>query len=123
MPLPSADNSMIRPSTPDYGYTRTDVPPPTNRLPGLFGRNAGSAERCHERQSTTPSTGERPGENDGRRSGDDPWDYFAFLDRDFTSVIELTMVPGCPPGLFTKLFLENARGQPGRTTRRRPGGS
>ena len=36
------------------------------------------------------------------------WDYFPFIDRDFTSVAELLMVPGCPPGLFTKQFTEFA---------------
>ncbi len=38
----------------------------------------------------------------------EPWDYFPFNDRDFTSVAELLMVPGCPPGLFTKQFAELA---------------
>ena len=38
----------------------------------------------------------------------EPWDYFPFNDRDFTSVAELMMVPGCPPGLFTKQFAEFA---------------
>ena len=38
----------------------------------------------------------------------EPWDYFVFNDRDFTSVAELTLVPGCPPGLFTKQFVELA---------------
>jgi len=36
----------------------------------------------------------------------EPWDYFTFNDRDFTSVAELLLVPGCPPGLFTKQFAE-----------------
>src|SRR5262249_25151597 len=36
----------------------------------------------------------------------EPWDYFPFNDRDFTSVAELMLVPGCPPGLFTKQFVE-----------------
>ncbi len=35
------------------------------------------------------------------------WDYFPFNDRDFTGVAELLLVPGCPPGLFTKQFVEN----------------
>ena len=39
------------------------------------------------------------------------WDYFVFNDRDFTSVAELTLVPGCPPGLFTKQFAEFAPSQ------------
>ena len=38
----------------------------------------------------------------------EPWDYFTFNDRDFTSVAELLLVPGCPPGLFTKRFAEFA---------------
>ena len=36
----------------------------------------------------------------------EPWDWFVFNDRDFTSVAELMLVPGCPPGLFTKQFVE-----------------
>jgi hypothetical protein len=36
----------------------------------------------------------------------EPWDYFPFNDRDFTSVAELLLVPGCAPGLFTKQFVE-----------------
>jgi large repetitive protein len=36
------------------------------------------------------------------------WDYFPFLDRDYTSVAELLLVPGCSPGLFTKQFVEFA---------------
>ena len=39
------------------------------------------------------------------------WDYFPFNDRDFTSVAELLMVPGCPPGLFTKQFAEFSASQ------------
>ncbi len=34
-----------------------------------------------------------------------------FNDRDFTSVAEVTLVPGCPPGLFTKQFVEFAPSQ------------
>ncbi|WP_435017121.1 hypothetical protein TA3x_004714 [Tundrisphaera sp. TA3] len=36
------------------------------------------------------------------------WCHFPFHDRDFTSVAELLLVPGCPPGLFTKQFVEEA---------------
>ncbi len=36
------------------------------------------------------------------------WDFFQFHDRDFTSVAELMMVPGCSPGLFTKQFVDFA---------------
>lgn len=34
------------------------------------------------------------------------WNLFPFHDRDFISVAELELVPGCPPGLFTKQFVE-----------------
>ena len=39
------------------------------------------------------------------------WDYLVFNDRDFSSVAELLLVPGCPPGLFTKQFAEVAPSQ------------
>ena len=45
----------------------------------------------------------------------EPWDYFPFNDRDFTSVAELMLVPGCPPGLFTKQFVELAPMTPSST--------
>jgi len=44
------------------------------------------------------------------------WAYFPFNDRDFTSVAELTLVPGCPPGLFTKQFVELAPSQANSAT-------
>ena len=51
---------------------------------------------------------------------DENWDYFLFNDRDFTSVAELMLVPGCPPGLFTKQFAEFAPGGNLLRTLRRP---
>lgn len=36
------------------------------------------------------------------------WSQFSFNDRDFQSVAELMMVPGCGPGQFTKLFIEDS---------------
>jgi hypothetical protein len=44
------------------------------------------------------------------------WTYFPFNDRDFTSVAELMLVPGCPPGLFTKQFVEFAPSTTSATT-------
>ena len=49
------------------------------------------------------------------------WDYFAFNDRDFTSVAELMLVPGCPPGLFTKQFVEFAPSQMNAADHLQPG--
>ncbi len=43
----------------------------------------------------------------------EPWDYLPFHDRDFNGVAEVLLVPGSPPGLFTKQFAEFA---PSRTT-------
>ena len=34
------------------------------------------------------------------------WDFMPFNDRDYVSVAELMLVPACPPGLFTKQFVE-----------------
>ncbi len=45
---------------------------------------------------------------------DTNWSMLTFHDRDFTSVAELLMVPGCPPGLFTKQFVEEP--YPGNVT-------
>lgn len=39
---------------------------------------------------------------------DTNWSNLPFHDRDFSSVAELLLVPGCPPGLFTKQFVEEA---------------
>ena len=46
----------------------------------------------------------------GRRNrpADTHWDYIPFLDRDFTSLAEVLLVPRCEPGLFTKKFVEQA---------------
>src|SRR5262249_37555232 len=46
----------------------------------------------------------------GRRNqpADTDWDYVPFLDRDFTSLAEVLLVPRCAPGLFTKKFVEQA---------------
>ena len=70
-----------------FGLYNSNVPPDTQNpppkttvpIPNSFGRGRGEA-----------------------------WDYFPFQDRDFMNVAELLMVPGCPPGLFTKQFVENA---------------
>jgi hypothetical protein len=47
------------------------------------------------------------GDGSNKPTTDVSWDYFPFHDRDFTGVAELLLVPGCPPGLFTKQFVEN----------------
>ncbi len=42
------------------------------------------------------------------RPAETDWDYVPFLDRDFTSLVEMMLVPRCAPGLFTKKFAEQA---------------
>jgi hypothetical protein len=43
--------------------------------------------------------------NAATRTPHDKWDSLVFHDRDFQSPAELLLVPGCPPGLFTKQFV------------------
>ena len=76
--------------------------------------------RLGPRSSTTPTPARRATNSTtiyhtlgiANDSQQEPWDYFPFNDRDFTSVAELMLVPGCPPGLFTKQFAEFAPSAP-----------
>ena len=98
----TASRSPCRPPRP-----QTSARPGASRSPGRTG-------------FTTPWCAQRRWWYSGRReprpagppaappSLVEPWDNFAFNDRDFTSVAELLLVPGCPPGLFTKQFAEFA---------------
>jgi hypothetical protein len=121
-----------------YGFTEQMAPPTTlSGTYGLFSQNAtggtGNARAITKNIYHTlnkANDGQQGGTNiggtgtgggtGGPGSGFDPWDYFAFNDRDFTSVIELTMVPGSPPGLFTKQFVENAPNATWATTNATP---
>jgi hypothetical protein len=81
--------------------------PPT---PGSQGTPLNNS--CLGGPSTTTAKGFAPGglvyDSVGlaNNPADPNWDYFPFHDRDFNSVAELLLVPGCPPGLFTKEFAE-----------------
>ena len=111
------------PPTDAYGYTEQ-----TCRRPRRGDRGPGDGR--HVRRYRDPG-----GTGDGKitqpiyntiGAKNDPsenWDYLPFHDRDFTSVAELLMVPGCPPGLFTKVFAEAAppiASAPGRPAADRP---
>jgi hypothetical protein len=88
-----------------YGYSEQTAPPsgaaenrpgPSTRVAyGLYGDAAITQPIYH-------TLGQR---ND---PSDPAWDYWPFLDRDFSGLAELLLVPGCPPGLFTKRFAESA---------------
>jgi hypothetical protein len=97
------------PTRPDidfrYGYSEQTTtgddtstwPPGVNSYHGMF--NVQNQYLTREIHHTLG------GQNDPR---DGTWDYFPFHDRDFQSVAELLLVPGCPPGMFTKRFVEAA---------------
>jgi hypothetical protein len=56
----------------------------------------------------TMAIGDNLGVNPRAIDSDNKWNWLVFNDRDFTSVAELMLVPGCPPGLLTKQFIEAA---------------
>ncbi len=97
-----------------YGYSEQTAPSSnsSNWFSRYYGRDTNNVD-------TNPGTGHRSSKTYFHTLGsennpkDNDWDYLAFNDRDFASVAELLMVPGCPPGLFTKQFVEED--YPGRT--------
>ena len=104
--------------TPAGGPRRRRRSMPATATPSRSRRRRGIPTCWGPRGSTTPAPGTNPTPyystnpiyhtlgiaNDQAES----WDYFPFHDRDFTGVAELMLVPGCPPGLFTKQFAEFA---------------
>ena len=113
----SAYDTAVPPTTIDtrYGFTEQMAVPATQTF-NTYGLFSGAATGGTGKPNaiTTNIYHTLSGSNDsaqngsGRGAGRDAWDYFPFNDRDFTSVIELLLVPGCPPGLFTKQFVENS---------------
>ena len=104
---------------PRYGYTEQVAAPLTpSATQGKFGNAAMSITInpaiYHTLGSRTTGPSSTP--ITANPVQQEEWDYFAFNDRDFTSVFELTLVPGCPPGLFTKQFAEFAPSQINATT-------
>ncbi len=109
MAFPPGSITTTAPPDPRYGYTeQIAVPqtPPLNANPNSNLYTNGAAN--------VGNTGGPPSTNSiyhtlgYPNSGAENWDYFVFNDRDFSSVAELLLVPGCPPGLFTKQFVEFA---------------
>src|SRR5208337_5251119 len=104
VPMPGVAGAL----DPRYGYSdQIAVPATLGGNYGLFGNTATPPYITQQIYHTlglpndgTVNTGVTP------MQLYEPWDYFPFNDRDFTSVAELLMVPGCPPGLFTKQFAE-----------------
>jgi hypothetical protein len=117
VPMPGATGAL----DPRYGYTeQIAVPtntyvPPTSTTNKDFCMYGGAKINSNPLYHTlgypndgTLFTGSVTGGLFNAPYLNEPWDYFPFNDRDFTSVAELLMVPGCPPGLFTKQFTELA---------------
>ena len=80
------------------------------------GTTTGKFGTATQSRTTRPHSTTRSARSTTSRT--EPWDYFPFNDRDFTSVAELMLVPGCPPGLFTKQFVELAPMPPSTTASR-----
>ena len=96
---------QLIPSSPVLQHTRRPMPMDSRSSSRLRGGGLGSVGRYGDQDITQPITHtlgrpNRPAETD--------WDYIPFLDRDFTSLAELLLVPRCAPGLFTKKFVEQA---------------
>jgi hypothetical protein len=106
VPMPNVTGTGTPPPDPRYGYTeQIGVPQyPSNYL--TYGRANTTGG------TTYPSTANISYHSLGQPNDTaENWDYLVFNDRDFTSVAELLLVPGCPPGLFTKQFVEIAPSQ------------
>ena len=106
-PAPASGTAHSRRSTPD-----TATPSSSRRRRGIS--NLLGTQGIYYIDSTTPTPTPYYSTNPiyhtlGIANDQaEPWDYFPFHDRDFAGVAELLLVPGCPPGLFTKQYAEFA---------------
>ena len=92
-------------------------PGDTNKFYQVTGMNGASPATALARSTPVPTTGPPPYTGSDANgiaqtlgapnTSNEVWDHFAFHDRDFAGVAELLLVPGCPPGLFTKHFVDN----------------
>ncbi len=94
-----------------YGYSEQIVVPSVDsqnmmKTQGIYGVIGGTIP-YYATQSIYHTLGwANEFEQGSGNAAQEPWDYFPFNDRDFTSVAELMLVPGCSPGLSTKQFVE-----------------
>lgn len=89
-----------------YGYTEQTIPTAVSATGTVGQYSTDTSGTTHPATGKVYSTlGQKGGEGPPKEY-DDAWDYFVFNDRDFVSPAELLLVPGCPPGLFTKQFVE-----------------
>lgn len=100
-----ADQSTVpaEPLLSGFGYREQTCASQGNNgqtLYGMFGTRSSTKPMRHTLGFRNDPTDGAGGSGDGLR------EPFVFNDRDFQSVAELTLVPGCPPGLFTRQFVE-----------------
>ena len=111
--------TTIAPPTPAYAYgyseqTSPATPSTTGGNTGLYITTTGGTTT---KQATTRPFQETIGAADASNK-DTNWAHVPVHDRDFANVAELLLVPGCPPGLFTKQFVEEP--YPGHAARATP---
>ena len=100
-----ADGTM---ATAAQGMGVTAISPPSPAHAYGFSEQTAAVTAASTHAYTSPVS-QRFFDSIGNVAGapsDTNWAHFPFNDRDFTSVAELLLVPGCPPGLFTKQFVE-----------------
>jgi hypothetical protein len=98
-PMPVMAGTTIPPDA-RYGYTEQIADPQSYASTNSYGKVSTT--------TTYPSTNYMYHTLGVPNDSAENWDYLVFNDRDFSSVAELMLVPGCPPGLFTKQFVEFA---------------
>ncbi len=99
----AANVTTICPPSPPYayGYSEQMSAPPAGNGNGVYSYISGGKTMTLATTNTIQQS-----INNTNGSLDSNWSHIAFNDRDFTSVAELLLVPSCPPGLFTKQFVE-----------------
>lgn len=105
----TAIDPTATPLIPCYGYSEQTFPGPTGTNAYIY---YGDSKDYTSPSTPLKVTGEirhtlgKVNSSTFGGTAPEPRDYFPFNDRDFTSVVELMMVPSCPPALFTKQFAE-----------------
>ncbi len=107
MGTPASGTTKIAPPSPAYayGYSEQMAAPPTGNGTGIYTYTTTANGTTTTATRPTTSTIQQSINNNNPNS-DTNWQHFPFHDRDFSNVAELLLVPGCPPGLFTKQFVE-----------------
>lgn len=95
----------------NLGFSEQTNPGTARTITGKYGANPITAASYTDAGGNTVQVAITHSLGQANSPSDD-WDYFPFHDRDFTSVAELLLVPGCPPGLFTKFFVEEVPPNP-----------